>query len=621
QTTQTQQTASEIVQTATLSLTPTEPGTVQIEYSYTLPSYLAALTVRLDQRTTVVTTDGFQRNGTRRVEWDGETASPTVTVELRVNETGAVGAELPRDTTDSTTERGFRFVDTGPWAVVELPGYDVGWQYPQDREPPTFREEFAVAGAGTVGSDIAFLGPHETYTRTAHGQRFRLVVPRAAALEPEPAAVLNATAAASDALRVGDRDERVLFVAAPTSVEWAVRGLQVGDTDAWVAADEPLRTPGNVWLHEYVHTRQSYRTTPETRWVTEGSADYYAALLSLELGLIDFEAFARTLQRGRVSQYDDAVLADPSTWTAQTDYRKGALAVGALDRQIRLAAGAEGSDSGTNDGGGSGVQRAGGDGTFGGVLARMNADANESETTGETDVDRVTATEFDAAVEAVGGTTVADEARRLTQTTATAAVWNRSAHETAFGPVPEIESAIQRVAVDGPTRNRTLAQFVVTTAETVVVETRLHNRGSRAGDYRLVVTADDREAAVYTGRLAPDESETLTIRRQFREPGDHNLTVGNQIVVLTVEPAEGETVTPTATPSVTTTPSVTPTETPTRTATPTATPRATPTATPTPTPAATPVSTPTATPTTTSTATPATTSTATPATTSTTATP
>ncbi|ERH12156.1 MAG: hypothetical protein J07HB67_01169, partial [halophilic archaeon J07HB67] len=252
-------TESVVDQRVTLSLTPDEPGRVRVVYRYEFPSYLTSFRVRLGPRTELSTTDGFARENGSFV-WDTATSRPTITVDYRAN----------RTTTDTgperaTAETGLVFADTGAWALVGLPRYSADWRYPSDEPAPTLRQRVRTDGPGVAGTDVVFLGGHTVYERTAHGQQFRLVVPEAASLRPTPTAVLNATSAASDTLRVGDRDERVTVFAAPTGPEWAVRGLQTGETDAWVRADEPVTTPNNVWLHEYVHTRQSYTTTDETR--------------------------------------------------------------------------------------------------------------------------------------------------------------------------------------------------------------------------------------------------------------------------------------------------------------------------------------------------------------------
>jgi len=73
-------------------------------------------------------------------------------------------------------------------------------------------------------------------------------------------------------------------------------------------------------------------------WLVEAQADYYAGLLALETGRTDFGDFSDLLERGERSRYADGVLIDRSTWDdPDTDYAKGALVYGEIDRRLRLA--------------------------------------------------------------------------------------------------------------------------------------------------------------------------------------------------------------------------------------------------------------------------------------------
>jgi len=151
-----------------------------------------------------------------------------------------------------------------------------------------------------------------------------------------PRSVLDSLADASNALRVGDRDDEVFVVAAPTSgVQWGVRGYQTGESDLWVRDVEPVDSAENPWVHEYVHTRQDFALDPEMRWFREASASYYAALLTYEQGRVPYDRFSQRIGAGANSSYAEVVLANQSTWQSTPDYDKGALVAGQLDRQIR----------------------------------------------------------------------------------------------------------------------------------------------------------------------------------------------------------------------------------------------------------------------------------------------
>jgi hypothetical protein len=102
-----------IRQTQRLRLTPDSPGVVTVRLQYDLPAAVTELETRVPGGATVTGTDGFAASG-GRYAWDGETASPSLTYDLPVNET--------REPTGPLAGRGsYLFVDPGPWALVRTP--------------------------------------------------------------------------------------------------------------------------------------------------------------------------------------------------------------------------------------------------------------------------------------------------------------------------------------------------------------------------------------------------------------------------------------------------------------------------------------------------------------------
>jgi hypothetical protein len=253
---------------------------------------------------------------------------------------------------------------------------------------------------------MAFLGDHREVTRTANGQTFRLIIPARATLAESPASILDSMTSASNTLQVGDRDDHVFMVAAPTkSTRWGVRGLQTGDSDLWVRDIERLDAADNVWLHEYVHTRQDYTAAPEVRWFTEASATYYAALLTLEQDRVGFEAFRTRLALGTRTLDTNAVLADPATWDTVAPYTKGALVAGELDRETRTA-----------------TERTR---SFQNVFSQLNSHGGT-----------VTGSAFREMVRQVGGDSTASIARRYTTSQDTPPMWDQTVHSNTFGTTP-----------------------------------------------------------------------------------------------------------------------------------------------------------------------------------------
>jgi hypothetical protein len=308
----------------------------------------------------------------------------------------------------------------------------------------------------------------------------------------------------------------VFVVAAPTNVEWGVAGIQYGADDAWVAADEHVRDVDNVWLHEYVHTRQGYATTESGRWVTEASAEYYAALLAFEQGLVSYSAFRSKLEDGQRDRYADAVLAFPNTWTSGANYRKGALAVGALDRRIRGA---------TNR-----------SATFQTVFRALN-DHGDDQGASVSNADVL------AAVETAGGSDVRERAVTLTESETPGETWSETTHGELFGALPaiiEYDLAEDSVVADGEFGERDLGGESVTlvAGETLHATVRVANVGWETGEYATSLSVNGQVVAKREGELAANSSTTVSFSHAFDETGTYDVAIGNRSLTVTVrEPA------------------------------------------------------------------------------------
>ncbi|RKD93929.1 CARDB domain-containing protein [Halopiger aswanensis] len=418
--------------TTTLRQLPDRPGTYEAEFSFRVPDAVTELNVLLTPDATVQSARGFEGGDEKgTVRWTEMTDEPTLRVTLPANRTAvgrsAVAATGPSGSTASATSNaspataatsrdGYSFVETGDWGIVQVPG---GFSY-RYTAPVALEETVQVDGPGATGGDIAVFGPVTEYERAVDGGSgtIRLVVPDAADLQEEPEAIFDELEAARNGLDVGSASDELFFVAAPTDADWGPRGVQYGRADAWVAADAELSDPGSAWLHEYVHVRQGYTrssvgTTSETAWLVEGQADYHAATLALEHGLIDYADVREFLADGERSPYDTDVLAEPDSWSDdRTPYVKGRLVYGELDRQLRLATD--------------------GDRTLADVFRRLNAREEP-----------VTEDALLAALEDAGGEDVRAAAEKYTRTKAVPEMWDRDGHQQAFDqPVAEFEYGI-----------------------------------------------------------------------------------------------------------------------------------------------------------------------------------
>jgi len=499
---------SNVELTQRLSLLPDQPGTISVSHRYRLPDNLGVLEVTVPEGATVQSTTGFVHQEGRTYEWDRSTDRPRIDYHNPANRTV--------DQTGPIAGAGqLIFVDVGEWAIVSQPQTSHRWGWRQGTERVGFDSEM-TASQGATSDVIAYLGPYEQRTHTAHGQRFRLIVPEEASLAERPRTLFDSLSDASDQLRVGERDDEVFMIAAPTGsgVEWGVRGLQTGPADMWVRDIERLDDPDNVWLHEYVHTRQGYTAERDAWWFTEGGATYYAALLSYEQDRISFSQFSNRLARGERS-YSGSILTRPNTWRSNADYHVGALTTGELDRQIRLASDRERS--------------------FQDVFRKMNA---KDGTVSGSDVQRY--------LREAGGSSVANAGERYTTTTERSEMWSQQEHQAAFTDTDPARityalSTTEPLRVDGEYRSRSLdpAQpITVVPGERLSLQVTAENFGETAGDYEASFRVNDDEKASRTGRLDPGGSTDLTFDHTFDEAGLYTVSVGDVSLVVEVrEPA------------------------------------------------------------------------------------
>lgn len=497
----------EIRLTTTLDRTPSRVGTFTATLEVRIPDRVTELTARLPEDADVQRTRGFSRDSGTSYTWDGNTSRPTITYEMPADQRANREGPLADDGR-------LLFTETSDWALVRIPQASISGRYTGTPEPALNRRT-QIDGSGAAGERIAFLGEHTVRTHRAHGQTFRLVVPEDARLRESPSEIFSSLASASDRLRVGDRDSEVFAVAAPSrNVNWAVRGLQTGSADMWVQDSERLADPANVWVHEYVHTRQDYRAAEDFQWFTEATATYYAALLTLEEGRIDFEQFAEFMRRGEGSPQASARLTRPSTWENFAEYRKGALVSGEIDRQIRVASNGEAS--------------------FDDVFADANSHSGE-----------MRARDFERSVGNAGDSAVRDEATRYTTTSDVPRMWNSEAHAEAFGGLDparfSFTLADSGVSVSGPDREETLGDdpFELAVNETLRVTMEIQNVGETAGDYTLTFRVNDSETP-HTGRLEPGASETHQFSQTFTDPGEYVVSVGDETFTVVVGEDESD---------------------------------------------------------------------------------
>ncbi len=97
----------------------------------------------------------------------------------------------------------------------------------------------------------------------------------------------------------------------------------------------------SVWIHEYLHTQQTFATAPEMAWFREASATYFSARM-LEAQYYEVgEPAVREWIAAR-DDFEEVVLANEATWGhSNADYYRGARLLYAVDAAIRAGSDGE----------------------------------------------------------------------------------------------------------------------------------------------------------------------------------------------------------------------------------------------------------------------------------------
>ena len=317
--------AGTITEVITLHRLPTDPGTVEVTLSYRIPDDVTELEVRSrflsDDDVDVASVDGFDRRSVRRFVWDESTDAPTITLTVGVG-------------TDSFGDDDVG-VETDDWAFTYLPDPYVNWRYRGDA--PAFETTHTVATEGHATNAFGVAGNVSRRTRTAGDANLTLVVPDDARLQSSFEELVELYRVGGRELQAGFSYENATVFVLPARV--FERRSPVGTAVAhsvWVQDEySAIETVENTPAHEYVHTRMGTFRASTGRWLTEASAEYYGAVLSMNTETGNWTSFRASLEVDRESVRESS-LARPRSWTdAYVPYSKGSRVLAALDAEIR----------------------------------------------------------------------------------------------------------------------------------------------------------------------------------------------------------------------------------------------------------------------------------------------
>nr|WP_225307822.1 hypothetical protein [Haloarcula sp. CBA1129] len=306
----------------TIDREPNQTGRVRVTATIERPQHVTGLSVRTPAETTVLRADGLQSDGDRwRIAGAAETAQLTYTVPVGLS-----------------TTFGQRTADTDDWTLLARQEVSLRARWRWHVGPrPTWNESLALVPGqnGVAGVTAAYIGPHETEHRTVNGDRITLIVPASADLQPSRTAVLDSISHAKRVSTAGADHGHIRAFVAPNELAPGGYTPTNGESDIIVNAGEPVRSPVNVWVHEYRHTRQTFETAPAMDWLDEGSADYHAATLTYSAGEIGEDQFR---DRITTKRHETADLTQPDSWAGPgAQYHKGTRVVAAIDARLQQA--------------------------------------------------------------------------------------------------------------------------------------------------------------------------------------------------------------------------------------------------------------------------------------------
>jgi hypothetical protein len=296
-----------------------EPETVQIRVDATIPSDVPRLESNISDTPagfTLESTNGFTEED-NTLKWDGVTTAPSFTYRVDATQSGDYGVEMT-------------YGDS--WQFIPRSNIGLHFNYWYYGDTPGLTHPIRIEQPGYAGPDYAFIGNHSVVYDPAAG--FRVIVPETVSLNTPPEEIIR-TLNSSQALLGVETDVTMVNVfVAPSALREGGRaagGVSNGETGTWVHETTQNAGVDNIWIHEYIHTQQQFRTEPDMDWFIEGSAEYYGSLHPLYQNEVSFSEFRGELIRTSSM----GTLGKPETWMNNAEYDQGSRVVAALDGHIR----------------------------------------------------------------------------------------------------------------------------------------------------------------------------------------------------------------------------------------------------------------------------------------------
>lgn len=295
---------------------------IDYEFGYDIPSNVTQITISYETdpfpNSSVVETSNLTKRDDGTYRWDGGNA-PSARVRQEID-------------SDTLTDGAFAQYAATDGALGLLIDSQLTWRY-QD-SAPSFNQVRSVDGEGVIGTAFVYFGSHERYDQTVADTDHTLVVPTPVSTTVPTDEILSAYAMGERTLPKRLSVDEITTVVLPSSRWRDTQGARTVGNDIILGEDAvDVDSIGAFPPHEYIHATTGVFGTDEMYWLTEGIAQYWGYLLSLNSEFGTFNDFQSALT---TTEYADAVLSNPEQMrSTEADYQKGAHILAALDVRIR----------------------------------------------------------------------------------------------------------------------------------------------------------------------------------------------------------------------------------------------------------------------------------------------
>lgn len=188
---------------------------------------------------------------------------------------------------------------------------------------------------GFVGPNILYLGNYTTVTASEGCQNFTVIVPDTKTSVYRERLVekrLSEFKVAARSLPLETHYTDIYAFVAPKNLENNVGGYNMDNENEIVVSTKVNKDPSVIWIHEYVHTTQNFRPTPDSVWLVEGTANYFTHRIAVEHGFITPRAYDAWLTKSQTKEWKKSL--DKAEIDDEVAYSRGGALLADADQEL-----------------------------------------------------------------------------------------------------------------------------------------------------------------------------------------------------------------------------------------------------------------------------------------------